>query len=321
MSDFKIFMIEFLINNKIFFLLILISLILIFTSTINKKVTLKKRKGEMKNSKIFEWLSTYIDKNKFIANQRNKLTINLALITNKSHKNNKIIANNIISAYVSFFIITILISFLFIKNLIFIIIVSLFIIIIPLWYMIIFFKKKRLKARNDFGEVVSIFTTHFAYEKNILNALNSSKGEIPETHKYEFIRLITSMQADTDYINAVNEYENRINYTLCSVFCEILKSSMFNTDGTLEGLIELENLISIEKKSQQIRVNKLDKRKNNIYLWIFLNFVFLAINYALLGSLVIKEFFLHTFAGQLIAFLQMVAIIFALFVIYVVEKI
>lgn len=320
-QNIKEFTWQLMIENKIISVLLITAACLIVSSLfIDKKVTLKKRKNQIKHNKIAEFLYRYIDKIKFISDKRDKFAIQLALITKASTRSNKIYANNIISTFFFLTILAFLLSIIFIQNLILKISIPMLLFIMIPFIFDYFISKKRKKAIEDFAKIISSFTSQFAYSFNVLYSLQESIKDIPDTYKYEFSRLITVMNSEEDYIQALDEFASRINYNLCYIFVEILKSAFYNNAGTVESLIELENLTSLHKKSQLSSDNELNEKKSNIFLWFIFAILFLIVDIVFIGDFTIN-FYLHTFLGQVIMLISIIVSIIVLIITYVVDKI
>jgi Flp pilus assembly protein TadB len=320
MEEIRVFIYQLFYENRILLALLLIGILLMFRPLIkSNKIALKKRRKIAKHNIIAEYLSGLIDKIEFIRDIRDNLTIDLALITSKNSKTNKIYATNIISIFILVAAILIMLSVILINNIILKLSAPILCIVILPLFLSYIINSKRKKARGEFAEVISSFTSQFALSFNILTALQKSINDIPGVHKYEFARLITAIQSTDDYIKAIDEYALRINTNLCYVFAEILKASIYNNEGTLEGLIELENLITVEKQSQAQRVNKLKKRNSNIVLWFILCVVFTIMDFKLMGSFV-SNFYGNTFIGQIVIIIGVVVTLVVFISTYIVNK-
>lgn len=319
--EIKDFLITFLLENKIILLILVSGLALILSSIFfNKKVTLKKRKDSVKHIKILATFCKYIENVKFIKSKRDELSINLALITHKNTKTNKIYADNIISLFIAFMLFTIVGTTIFIKNIILkLLLPILFIVVIPLIFDRVI-ERKRMKAKSDFKEVISIYTSKYSYCLNIIKAFERSIKDIPSSHKYEFTRLISSFKARGDYIKALNEYALRINDNFCYAFVEIIKASYFDNTQTINALIELENAISIDKKNELNRINKTGQNKMQIYFWMICIVVFGLLEYKILGSFAIN-FFTNTFSGQALMLVVIVAVMLVFITMHIVDRI
>lgn len=319
-DEIKSFIYQTLNENRLLLILLLVGIALIILPLFkSNKIVLKKRRKIAKHSFLGEQLSSIIDKVSFMRNARDKLAIDLALITSKNSKSNKIYATNLISLFMVLSMALIIFFILFLNNIILKFAAPLFCIItLPLIFKYLV-DMKRKKAREEFAEVISSFTSQFALCFNVLTALQRSMNDIPGIHKYEFSRLITGIQSTEDYKRAIDEYALRINTNLCFVFAEILKASINNNEGTLEGLIELENMITVEKQSQAQKVNKLKKRNGNIMLWFVFCIFFTIIDFFLMGDFV-SNFYSNTLGGQVILIASVLIVLVVFILTYMVNK-
>lgn len=321
MQNIKEFIITFIYENRILSAMLIATILFIIISlTKSDKIVIYKRLSSPRYNALSKKFATIIDKLKILKDRRDKLTIDLALITKKNSKSNKIMATNIFTAYlVSIISLEIIIMF-FIENIILKCGISVLIICIgPILFGFII-SKRRKKAKEDFAQVVSTFTSYYAFNCNILTSLQKSIVVIPATHKYEFSRLITAMQSQENYKNAIDEYALRINISTGYIFAEILKAAIYNNQGTIEALIELENLITVDKYLQERCANKINKRKSNIILWMIFSIVFTFMDYNLLGNFV-KEFYLNTLIGQAIIFMGTIIILIVILVCYIMNQV
>lgn len=306
-------------NSNITLILFLAVIIFILAKINIRKVTLKKRKTDYKNKIKFVRIRTFIDKTKILKRYIDNTAINLNLITGKSEKTNLEIAYYYMYLYLIISAAAVIFGIIFFK--------TIFKFILPLGVIISipaifnnFIVHKRKKAVQEFGEVVSTFTSQFAYSGNVLTALEKSINDIPESQKIQFSRLISAMKTEEDYKSAVDTYAKSINYDMCYAFTEILKASYYDNTGTTEALIELEDLIASEKKSAVYRNGKLNKRKGDIYFWIVCNIFFLLIDFWALGDYV-KHYFYYTFAGQVTMLLVFLFIALSIITIIIIDNI
>lgn len=298
--------------------LLIILLLIISSFSFNSKITLKRNKKiwHLKTSKI---LTEYINKNKYLKEKRDVLARDIAFITQKNSKTNKDFANSIIYIFFIIAILVVIISAIFVKYTILKLIIP--VLVITLIVLIFNFEinKRRKIAKKDFGRVIKVFTTKYSKSNNILQSFNDSIEDIPNSHKYEFNRLISSMGSATKYINALDEYALRIDDLMCYLFVEILKIGMKRNDYILYALIELENDIAKDKKAEKIKNNKLNDKKLNIYLGIFCIFGAYLIDIGLLGDYA-KNLYFSTFAGQVFIMIATVIITIILLCINILNR-
>ena len=195
-------------NRSLLYLLILAVVFILSTLYKGKKVKLKKR--SLKSNILLEKIIRQVDKISFLKNYRDSLAIDLALITRKNTQTNLYIANYLISSLILMFIILLVLSIIVFKYwlLKFLVPLSATFLISIIFLKVI--NSKRKKAKRDFGEVVSIFTTQYAKCFNVYAALQESIKYIPYTHKYEFARLIVAMGSSDNYDKALDEYAKEL---------------------------------------------------------------------------------------------------------------
>lgn len=305
---------------NILIIILIISFVLIISSLFENRKVVLKRKNDITLRKRF---STKIDKviNKInrIKSIRDNLANDIALITQKNNTTNKIYANDIIGLLVFIFVAILIFSFVFFKN----VIVKISIPIIVITLIIALLNKridnKRDRARKDIPKVIKVYTSAFAYDKNSLSALEHSLKFLPQSHKGQFLRLIESIRSQTDYESAVNEYAQRINEPMCYAFAETLKTSRFDTNGALDGLLELQNLIKIEDKRKMSITNKIRDKKLTMIICPIAVITVIAFERYLAGS-AITDFFLNSIAGQIILLVAAIIMVFTAIASYVISK-
>lgn len=307
-------------ENKLLSLIGIAAIVLIISSFTygEKKITLKK-KSIVRHSLISKRVTAVINKIPALSRIRDKIATNLALLTQKNSKTNKIYANNIITILIFFYTIISVISVIVFRFWFLKIIVPLVIISLTIFILVTLFNKKRNIAKRDFAEVISVFTTQYAVNLNVLKALQLSMYYIPRSHKYEFSRLITSMQSSEDYIAALDEYAQRIDYIMAYLFVEILKTNYIKNDNILYALVDLQNSISLEKKTLLQRTNTLKDKKSNIYFALVFIICAILIGIYLLEDYAIN-FYFKSFLGQLLLLLSVVVLVSVLLFMYVAEK-
>lgn len=292
--------------------------LVISSFSFNENITIKRKK-HIWHIKTSKGLVDFIEKNSLLTEKRNILARDIAFISQKNRVTNINIANTLIYVFVTFMSVSTVFCLIFMKYYILKFVVPILIMIIILFLFSFELNRRRQKAKRDFGRVVKIFTTKYAKSRNTILAFQESIEDIPDSHKYEFNRLISSMSTATDYIVALNEYAERIDDLMCYLFVEILKIGFKRNDYVLLALIDLENDIAVEKKAEKIKNNKLGDKKMNIYLGIAGIFGAYAIVLKFIGSYA-RNFYFVTFEGQLFMVVSIVIVSIILVCISVFSK-
>lgn len=306
-------------NNKSLVIIGLFAILLIISSFYRgKKVTLKKRNIKYKSANTFV---KYIDNIPKLKEIRDRLSIDLALLTSKNSKTNTIYANNIISSLILLFMFISIFSFIFFKYILLKILVPIISISLIIFILDKIIDNKRKIVKQDLEEVISVFITQYAKCMNKLTAMQNSMLFIPDSHKYEFNRLIAAMGSSDDYNKELDEYAQRLSDTddpIIELFVEILKTD--NSENILDALLELPSYIMNSKKTSMQRKNKLHNKKLNLYFIIATNLGAVIVSIILLGDYALNYYF-NTFWGQLLIIIASIFAFISLFTVYIADKI
>lgn len=315
----QIKIVEFLSQNKIICILLSLAIICIFLSlNFNKKITVKKSKRLVLMTKTSK-INKLVEGIPILRARRDVLKKDIALLTQKSNKSNEKIATNIIVIMIISSITIALICFIFIKYWILKILIPIFIVGISVYLFKFKLNRRRRMAQRDFAIVIKKFTSSYAAEQNNIKAMQKCVKEIPDSHKYEFNMLISSMGSYEEYIKALDEYAERIDYDMCYVFVETLKNGYVSNKNMLVSLINIENYVTSYLAQDKNTRNKLNDKKLNIGLGILCIVGAVILNIILLGEYA-TYFYFSTFVGQLIIVLSAIAIISVLILVSVVNK-
>jgi len=290
-----------IINNLFAKILILISILMILSTIYSmimpKRVKVKKRLAQQ-DSKYIVYADNFISKIEFLENIRNRVKINLGLITSKSENKNKLYAT-ILMIFAFIFILAEFFLIIYFLNAPLFIEILLFIVsaILPYFFINIYIKSKKKQIYNDFPQLVSLFISKYASSNNIKESFRKCLDDIPKSLKHEIKRLINSMTTSEGYNTALDDFDARVDYTMCTAFVALIKGAYKTNTDIIENLMELENYISQERLESQRKVEQLRDKKWNLYF--------------LMGSMVIayfamtkvfKEkainFYWHTIEGQ-----------------------
>lgn len=306
-------------NNKSLVIIGLFAILLIISSFYRgKKVTLKKRNIKYKSANTFV---KYIDNIPKLKEIRDRLSIDLALLTSKNSKTNTIYANNIISSLILLFMFISIFSFIFFKYILLKILVPIISISLIIFILDKIIDNKRKIVKQDLEEVISVFITQYAKCMNKLTAMQNSMLFIPDSHKYEFNRLIAAMGSSDDYNKELDEYAQRLSDTddpIIELFVEIIKTD--NSENILDALLELPSYIMNSKKTSMQRKNKLHNKKLNLYFIIATNLGAVIVSIILLGDYALNYYF-NTFWGQLLIIIASIFAFISLFTVYIADKI
>lgn len=306
-------------NSKLLLYSTCFALILIISMFVKgRKVTLKRRKSvrNMRNIKI---LSVIIEKIPFALKLRNKLSIDLAVITKKEKRYNLKYAEILIVMIVFIFCTSLVLSIILLRYAVLVIFVPILSTLISIMILLKIIEVSRKRLKNDIPEIILIFTSKFAVTENVLRSLQESMKFIPDTHKYEFTRLITAMASAEDYVSALEEYKTRINDPFCDNFVELLKTNYIRNENILQGLVELQTYIATAKKIELTRHNELYDQRLNLYLGIVFVLFSMCLDIYLLGDFCVDYYF-ETFGGLLLTIVTFSWIIISLLVVAISER-
>lgn len=298
MAQIKDFL-SFIYGNTYLLYIALGALILILSMFFRgRKVTLKKRKSQ-NFIKPIGFLLKIIDRVSFLSKLRDTLAVDVAIITKQNKSYNKKYAERLLSILIIIFFISFILTIVLLRYLVLIIFVpfTIFTFSIIVLFKIIGAKKKSL--RTDIPDIIVEFTSKFAVSMNVLRSLQASMRHIPDTHKYEFSRLISALSSSDDYTATLDEYRKRIDDPFCDLFVELLKTNYIRNENILNGLIELQEYISSTKKLELSRHNGLFEQKLTIYACAILVIGGIVGMVWFLGQYAI-DFYFHTFTGQLL---------------------
>lgn len=263
-----------------------------------KRVKVKKRIIEQ-DSKVLKLVERVISKIPILTKMKNSIRIQLGLLTSKSDVKNELYASIIIVAILGLFSIS-LILVVFLKiPILFKTLILILCIIIPYEIIIIIIKRRRKRIYNDFPELVSVFIAKYASTRNTKESLRKSIPDIPYTLRHEIKRLVNSMNHADHYFKALDEFDTRVNYLMCTAFVALLKAGYKTNNDIIQSLLELENYISQERLEEQRRIEQSKDKNENLY---FLMFAMIVVYFFIVNKVGEKaiNFYWHTIQGQMI---------------------
>lgn len=293
-------LVGFMLRNLIVLLLLGIAFVILLLTVISiimpKRVKVKKR--IMQQDSVFsKKIDQLINKIGFLSKMRNSIRIQLGLVTSKSELKNEYYANIIVFSIVILFTVVLFITFFINIPIIFKPLLLIICILIPYLFVTIYIKSKRKRIYNDFPELVSVFIAKYAGTQNTKEALRKSIPDLPHSLKYEIKRLVNSMNHAESYFKALDEFDMRVNYVMCSAFVSILKAGYMTNHDIIYSLLDLENYICQERLKEQIKVEELKDKKANIY---FLIVSMIVVYFGMVNRMGQKaiNFYWHTIQGQ-----------------------
>lgn len=238
----------------------------IFTSINPKHIKVKKRLITQ-DSRLIEIARKVISKNIILSKLNDRIRIQLGLITSKGEVKNEIYAVRIMISLFMFIIVESTYIVFFTKYpFLFKPLLILLGIIIPYVLIDAYLRTLRKRIYNDFPELVSIFITKYASKRNVKEALKRSIPELPKNLRYEVKRLVNTMNHAESYYRALDEFDERVNYVMCTAFVALIKTAFKTNADIIENLMELENYIAQERLESQRKVEQLKEKKMNLYL-------------------------------------------------------
>lgn len=294
--------ISFITGNLTVLVLLALALMILFTviiSTITPKRVKVKKRIMQQNSKFSQRIVNVIDKIAILSKLRDFVRIQLGLITAKSDVKNEYYASMLVFYLGSFFIASSLATFFISIPLMFKPLLIILIIIVPHLFMAMYIKSKRKRIYNDFPELVSVFISKYVSTQNTKEALRKSIPDLPYSLRYEVKRLVNSMNHAESYFKALDEFDTRVNYVMCTAFVALLKAGYKTNNDIIQSLLDLEGYISQERLESQRKVEELKDKKANIY---FLIASMVVTYFGMVNRLGDKatNFYWHTIQGQTI---------------------
>ena len=265
------YFLAFLLGNKVAFgALVLAFMILIGTAieSISPKHVKVKRRIIQKDSKLAIYAENIVSKLPMFISLRNHMRIQLGLVTSKNDNKNEFYANMMVFGLIGLAIAeSVGVLFIGIPGIFkpFLVILGL---VIPYMIANIYINVKRKKVYNYFPELVSVYISKYQSSKNIKEALRMSIPDLPIVLRHEIKRLTNSMNSSTSYNKALDEFDARINYIMCTAFVALLKTGYTTNGDIIESLMELETYISQERLEEQRKIEQLKDKKINLYLFI-----------------------------------------------------
>lgn len=275
----------------------LITLLSIVFSMISPKRVKVKKRIMQQNSKFSQKIVNVINKVAILTKLRDFVRIQLGLITSKSDVKNEYYASMMVFYLGSFFIASFIVTLFLSMPLMFKPLILILCILVPHLFMVMYIKGKRKKIYNDFPELVSVFISKYVSTQNTKEALRKSIPDLPYSLRYEVKRLVNSMNHAESYFKALDEFDTRVNYVMCTAFVALLKAGYKTNNDIIQSLLDLEGYISQERLESQRKVEELKDKKANIY---FLIACMVVTYFGMVNRLGDKatNFYWHTIQGQ-----------------------
>ena len=295
-------LIDFMLGNiTVLFLLGIAFLILLFTvfSIINPKRVKVKKRIMQQDSAFSQRVDKLINKVGFLTKIRESIRIQLGLVTSKSEVRNEYYASVMVFSIMMLFACALVITLFIDIPLMFKPLLLLICVLTPYLLMTIYVKARRKKIYNDFPELVSVFIAKYASTQNTKEALRKSIPDLPYSLKHEVKRLVNSMNHAESYFKALDEFDMRVNYVMCTAFVALLKAGYKTNHDIIHSLLDLESYISQERLESHRKVEELKDKKANIYFLIVSMIVTYFGMVNRLGEKAIN-FYWHTMQGQMV---------------------
>lgn len=250
------------------FLLALLILVRVIVESISPKRVKVKRRVIQKNSKMVTFIEKTMSKAPILNQMKEHIRVQLGLVTSKSNSKNEYYANITVFFLISFAIIeAVIIAFTRIPA-IFKPLLAILGLVIPYLIINLFIKSRRKKIYNDFPQLVSIYVSKYQITKNTKEALRKSIPDLPNTLRHEIKRLTNVMNASDSYDKALDEFDARVDYLMCTAFVAILKTGYKTNGDIIDSLMELESYIAQERLDEKKKEEQLKDKKWNLYFFI-----------------------------------------------------
>lgn len=256
------------ISNKASLILLGVAfIVLVFTllSSLSPSRVRVKRRVIQQDSKLSGFAVKLISKSSMLEKIKNNIRVQLGLITSKSDSKNDYYAS--FTVFILIILALVALVFIILSDIPIMIKPLLYIgsIIIPYFFISVFLKGRRKRIYNDFPEFVSIYITKYVSIKNTKEALRKSIAETPLSIRHEIKRLVNSMNNSDDYYKALDEFDTRVDYVMCTAFVALLKTGYKTSTDIIPSLLDLETYIAQERLENQRKGEQLKDKKANLY--------------------------------------------------------
>lgn len=282
----------------------------LFEISSTRKVSVKKRikqRNKIKNYIIS--IVNYSEKFEVVSKALDVIQFKYGYFSIKSEKDNEEYSKLILFKIVFFNIFLVLIITLFYNLLV---AIACLIISTSLEYIFIssLVKKRQNKLKDEFHILVREFIEGYTITKNVRTSFERSLKGLSPIYKVHVTRLVNQLNSISNFEEAFDVFEMRINYNLCSCFFSIIRTAFKSNKNIIENLLELQNIIEEERTWKKKENQTLQLDFNVTIIWIAVAIV----EFFLLGKYFATDtgnYYITTSSGQILLIVSIFSIVLA----------